>query len=172
MHRPMKRHHVQKPAPRTHRGHVSAAKALLPIAAVSRSIAALPDPISFSGPNSRTLGAVRFSAPLLFGGWMVALLFQGVLAPGIFLTATASGCFLSVGCELWLRRRQQHLQKNAISLWRYAERHLGPEHELTERARKDAMFLSQSLTLNMLTRIEERLKYTWELVRTRQVALR
>ncbi len=172
MHRPLKRHSVHRPPARPRRRRGFTSKALLPIAAVSRSIAALPDPISFSGPTSRTLGAVRFSAPLLFGGWMVALLFQGVLAPSIFLGATASGCFLSIGCELWLRRRQNHLQKNAISLWRYAERHLGPEHELTERARKDAMVLSQSLTLNMLTRIEERLKYTWELVRTRPIALR
>lgn len=138
-----------------------------PAAGMSLDPLVLPDPPRFLGPGSRTIATAKWTAPLLIGGWFSALALQGVLSLPLLMVGTGLGLTLAAGSELWLRHRKRTLKRVARALSRYAERALGPQHELTGRARALSRHAAQSEEegTGSTTNLEEGLRYTWELVR-------
>ena len=69
--------------------------------------------------------------------------------------------------SLTKRYRADYLKRVARALSRYSERALGPQHELTSRARALSRHAAQTEEegSGSTTNLEEGLRYTWELVR-------
>lgn len=147
-----------------------------PAAAGSLALVRLPELPRFAGPAHHVLGAARFSAPLLVLGAYYSLAIHGMLSVPALLVAGAVGLVGMASAHATLLVRRRKLLGVARALEAYAERTVGPDHELCRRAalavrqlERDTLFSDPSLA----TDVEQGIGYTRELllgVRSRRQA--
>lgn len=144
--------------------------ALLPsssAAAGSFALVRLPELPRFSGPANHVVAAARFSAPLLVLGSYYTLAIHGVLSLAALAVAGGLGLFGMVSAHATLLVRRRRLLGAARALRSYAERAVGGDHELYQRAERAIALLEQdtlALDPTLTTDVEQGIGYTRELL--------
>jgi hypothetical protein len=139
-----------------------------PAAAVSLDRVELPDLPTFRGPSWGLLGALRWAIPLLVGGGLYSLAMHGRLSIAWVLACLALGGAGSGAAHAAIERRKRRLLAAAEQLSSYAERNVGPQHELSGRARRAVRRLRERWLPHEVstgTDVEQALHYTRELLR-------
>ncbi len=136
-------------------------------AAGSVSLVSLPELPHFAGPTNQLVGATRLSAPLLVLGAYYSLAMHGLLSVPALVIAGSVGLVGMLSAHATLLSRRRRLLRTARALRAYAERTVGPKHELTERATHAVELLERDRAGSdpaLTTDVEQGIGYTRELL--------
>jgi hypothetical protein len=137
-------------------------------AAVSLDRVELPDLPSFRGPSWGLLGALRWTFPLLVMGGVYTLAIHGWLSLTSVLASVVIGTAGTACAHAVIVTRKRRLLSAAMKLSNYADRNVGPTHELSGRARRAVSRLEERWLpheVSVGTDVEQALHYTRELLR-------